>query len=170
MADSLREQLIAAGLASAAPEPVRKKRKPAKAKRKRPPTASPRRAEGDPASARANKAIAEKKQLKAKIKSLIDDNRLEGWQGDIPYRYQIDKKLREVYVGEEIQKRLASRELAITRLNGSTHLVPSEVARQIREINPLWSVFNLDENTDDAVQSGTDDEYSGYTVPDDLNW
>lgn len=193
MADSLREQLIAAGLAP--PVQEKKKRPSASAsadKRKRgggkKQQAGKRRHQQVPGNARSGKPgqrgkgassdpvadaeIEARKQLKAKIKAIIEAARLEKWQGDVPYRYQVENKLRELYVSEAVQKKLAARELAITRLNGATYVVPSATAAQIIELNPLWTVFNseLTSPASDSDSTAENDEYSAFEVPDDLTW
>jgi len=183
MADSLREQLIAAGLA---PPVEEKKKRPNRGsdKRKRPPAGKPaaknrgknagnRQPKKSAASADSEKAAAEeieaRKKLKAQIKTIIEAARIEKWQGDVPYRYQVGTKLRELYVTEDLQKQLAAREMAITRLNGSTYIVPAATATEIVALNPLWTVFNCDQETT-AKQDKDDGDYSQFEVPDDITW
>lgn len=115
--------------------------------------------------------IEERKRLKAKIKTLIDDNKSADWKGEVAYRYLVEKRIRELYVTEDIQKKLAERELAVTRLNGDTYLVPRSVALEIKEINPQWSVFNLENDLSAAEQTAQPgDDYAEFQVPDDLKW
>lgn len=113
-------------------------------------------------------AIEERKKLKAKIKVLIDDNKLDEWKGEVPYRYLVDKRIRELYVKDTIQQQLAERTLAITRLNGDTYVIPRATALSIREINPQWSVFNLE--AESLAASDESEEYADFKVPDDLKW
>ncbi|OED35335.1 hypothetical protein AB833_30700 [Chromatiales bacterium (ex Bugula neritina AB1)] len=115
-------------------------------------------------------AIEERKKLKARIKVLIDENKSDAWKGEVVYRYLVDKRIRELYVTEEFHKRLANRELAVTRLNGDTFLVPREIAVNIKEINPQWSVFNLESADENTATTETDQEYAEFQVPDDLKW
>ena len=187
MADSLRDQLIAAGFDA----PKEKKKKVA-AKKKR--HANQKHGKGANNSSGKNdqgkkntsgkirnaknknidqhqeseEAILERKKLKAQIKTLIDDNKLQDWKGEVAYRYLVDKRIRELYVNEPAHKKLADREAAITRLNGDTYLVPSETAEEILKINPRWSVFNTEQDASQAAES--DGEYSEFKVPDDLQW
>lgn len=173
MAISLREQLIAAGF-----EPQQKKetkKPPRKPARKNTKNSKPRHTgatktkQQKPASPAAeDQAIEQRKQLKAQIKLLIEENKLDDWKGEIAYRYLVDKRIRELYVNEKTQQALAARELSITRLNGATYMIPSAIALQIKEINPQWSVFNnepIDENAE--VES---EEYADFKVPDNLTW
>lgn len=206
MADSLRDQLIAAGY-DAPKKEVKRKPRPHdnkknqpngkktgdknKARQKHQPASAstPNRQPGSrpgnkPAnknnktgsathSAEALQAIEERKKLKAQIKTLIDDNKLENWKGELVYRYLVEKRIRELYVTEEMHKQLAERSVAVTRLNGDTYLVPLATAEQIKVINPQWSVFNTDADAKDQAEltpSEADTQYADYKVPDDLKW
>lgn len=178
MSDSLRDQLIAAGYKAPKEEKKnqghkknKKKSRPGK-KGSRPQTSPEKKQQTrqkPPSKAASDEAeIAKRKKLKAEIKILIDENKLSDWKGEIAYRYLVDSRIRELYVKDEIQAGLAARELAITRLNGDTYLVPKETALSIQKINPQWSVFNLEEQSSTSVEEP--EEYSEYKVPDDLKW
>ena len=188
MADSLRDQLIAAGYEAPKKEkknkprpqdnakgnkkPAHKGKKPV-AKNRSGPAArhNSGKRQADSQSADALKAIEERKKLKAKIKELIDASKLENWKGDVVYRYLVDKRIRELYVTEELHKQLADRSVSVTRLNGDTYLVPLDTANKIKEINPQWSVFNTEAaNNETARSTGEEAEYADYQIPDDLKW
>ncbi len=203
MADSLRDQLIAAGYQApkkeAPKKPSGKKSNNRNSKaggkdagsnhrggkrpntnRSQPTGAGARKNAPKPQAGKRSKpaqknsdpeAIEARKKLKAQIKVLIDENKADAWKGEIVYRYLVDNRIRELYVTEEIHKKLADRELSVTRLNGDTFLVPREVALNIVKINPQWSVFNLELNEATAVAADdTDKEYAEFQVPDDLKW
>jgi len=203
MADSLRDQLLAAGF-DAPKKEVRKKSKPGttgpdkrsknqhsgrkpnrhqtKGKSQKEPGSrgksegsNNRKSAGQSVASQQKKAkldseakIEERKKLKAKIKTLIDENKTETWKGETVYRYLVDKKIRELYVAEVLHPKLAAREVAITRYNGETFIVPRDTGLAIKEINPQWSVFNLEkeETTTEQVEG----DYADYQVPDDLQW
>ncbi len=187
MADSLRDQLIAAGYQAPKKEDKRKaggaKKKHRSKTAKKPAdnkpgnrvagkktSKGPRQSAGKTASPPAADAAAieERKKLKAKIKTLIDDNKLDAWKGEVAYRYLVDKRIRELYVIDKVQEELAARTLAITRLNGDTYVIPRATALAIQEINPQWSVFNLEAETPPPSDEGED--YAEFKVPDDLKW
>lgn len=198
MADSLRDQLIAAGYEAPKKEEKRKPRphdnkknhpkgkksgdkSKARQKHQSKPANSANRKPGNNAankgnathSAEALQAIEERKKLKAQIKTLIDENKLDNWKGELVYRYLVEKRIRELYVTEEMHKQLADRTVAVTRLNGDTYLVPLATAEKIKEINPQWSVFNTDADAKDQAEltpSESETEYADYKVPDDLKW
>jgi len=114
--------------------------------------------------------IEERKKLKAKIKTLIDENKTEAWKGETVYRYLVDKKIRELYVSEELHPKLTAREVAITRYNGETFIVTRDTGIAIKEINPQWSVFNLEKEETSTEPDKVEGEYADYQVPDDLQW
>lgn len=188
MADSLRDQLIAAGF-DAPKKEARKKPKTnagsssakgkAKGKQTRQGPQPRRNKSGSPKSQGSGKgpnqqqkssddAIAARKKLKAEIKVLIDENKTEPWKGDTVYRYLVDKKIRELYVTEVLHPKLTTREVAITRFNGETFIVPRATGQAIKQKNPQWSVFNLEDN--ETAADETDSEYADFQVPDDLQW
>jgi len=206
MADSLRDQLIAAGF-DAPKKDARKKpkagtagsEKSAKRKQSGRKPNKPH-AKGKAQDASANRArnggknrgqksgagaqgkahaepdadqaakIEQRKKLKAEIKTLIDENKTETWKGETVYRYLVDKKIRELYVAEALHPKLTAREVAITRYNGETFIVPRETGKAIKEINPQWSVFNLEKEESSTEDEKVEGEYADYQVPDDLQW
>ena len=185
MADSLRDQLIAAGFEApkqTAKKPAdegqrkahrKKRRSDANSKNSPHKKSAKNTTQKDSADKQRNKQntadaeALERKKLKAQIKDLIDNNKIENWKGEIAYRYTVDKRIRELYVNESAQKKLTAREASITRLNGDTFLVPIAIATEIIKINPQWSVFNA---TDAEEKNTEDDGYSEFQVPDDLQW
>jgi len=111
------------------------------------------------------KAAEERRQMKAQIQGLIDTNALKDFKGEEVYRFTLQNKIRELLVKESVRKQLASGELAITRLNGATRVIPAETATSIRAINPQWLTFVT---TDKADSSSEDDDE--HPIPDDLMW
>jgi len=110
-------------------------------------------------------AAAEKRRaMKANIQALIESSAVKDFKGDNVYRFTLQNKIREILVSEPIRAQLANGELAITRLNGTTRVVPAKTATEIRSINPQWLVFVTTE-----VQSSSDDD-GEFPIPDDLIW
>lgn len=117
------------------------------------------------ASADEQAAIARRKALKAEIKALIDAAAIKDHQGESVYRFVLGQRIRELHVKDEIRQQLVSGALVITRLNGSTCLVPEETADAIRALNPDWAIVRPTD-TDGETPEG----YEQFTVPDDLQW
>ena len=186
MSDSLRDQLLQAGF-NAPKEPERAKRrsgpKPTRGKQPagkggagkpssrttgKPPQAN-RQASALPArkpdNAEAEAVIARRKAIKAEIKTLIEAAAIKEFQGESVYRFILNKRIRELHVKEDIRQQLVDGTLVITRLNGTTWLVPSATSLAIRELNPDWAVVTP------APESAEDTSgYEDFTVPDDLQW
>lgn len=175
MSDSLRDQLIAAGFDAPkknerkkTSHKARKKKKSAQVKAKQNSATTRNANAGKSNTAASEDAALERKKLKAQIKELIDNTKLDNWKGEIAYRYTVEKRIRELYVNESIHKKLTDREASITRLNGDTYLVPQTTATEIIKINPQWSVFNTDK--DKEPDTTVEDDYADFQVPDDLKW
>ncbi len=84
----------------------------------------------------------------------------------IAHSYIIGKRIKQLFVSEELREKLVEGSLVITRLNGSTYLIPAKVGEQVRALNPDWVVIT----PNDGSGSEADDEYADYQVPDDLTW
>lgn len=108
---------------------------------------------------------AKRREMKETVQKLIEANAVKEVKGEEIYRFTLQNKIREILVSEPIRKRLVSGELAITRLNGATRLIPADTATKIRTINPQWIIFL----TTDASESSTDDD-DEFPIPDDLIW
>ena len=121
-------------------------------------TDQPRRATGSSPEAQRQK------RMKAEIQEIIDSTALKQFKGEEIYRFTLQNKIRELLVSEPVRKQLVSGELAITRLNGVTRIIPSASATRICTINPQWLVFI---STDVSGPSDEDDE---FPIPDDLVW
>ena len=63
---------------------------------------------------------------------------------DIPYRFVVAGKVKQVYVTAEQQGRLATGELAIVLLDGKRNLVPSEIGDQVIALDPERVVVRHD--------------------------
>jgi len=173
MSDSLREQMLKAGFKETATN--KKKKAPGKSKQKNNKSDRAKQPglnqKSMPSSLeRANiaqrEAIAERKRIKAEIKAIIEAEIVEKTTGEFAYSYLIGKRIKQLFVSEPIQKQLVAGELVITRLNGSTYLIPAKTGERVLALNPDWVVVGP--AADDATN--VDAEYADYQVPDDLKW
>jgi len=173
MSDSLREQMLKAGFKE---NPNNKKKKtPSKSKKnsnksnranqsglnQKPTPSSLERA-----NIAEREAVAERKRIKADIKAIIEAEKIEKTAGEFAHSYQVGKRIKQMFVSEAIQKQLVAGDLVITRLNGSTYLVPAQTGERVLALNPDWVIIGpaADNATD------IDAEYADYQVPDDLKW
>lgn len=109
----------------------------------------------------------ERKEKKQKIATLIESNAVKDHKGDAAYSYMAGNKVRQMFVSEDCRNKLANSELVITRLNGNTWLIPPDIGEAILSINPDWAVIA---NKDASEESGTNDDYADFQIPDDLQW
>ncbi len=114
--------------------------------------------------------IERRKANKAKIRALIEANRIAEHAGESVFRFTQGSRIKQLFVSEPVRQQLIAGELFITRLNGSTHLVPPAIGEAILTINPEWAMVHPGKPTSDASGSAVDDEYAAYEVPDDLQW
>jgi hypothetical protein len=114
---------------------------------------------------------ANKKAIAAQIKQLIEMNKVEKGRGDIAYNFTDDKKIKKIYVNEDLQNQLIRGRLAIVKLmiNDELHyeLVPSGVAEKIALRNDDCIVLINEKSVDEVDE---DDPYADYQIPDDLMW
>ena len=175
MSDSLRDQLLKAGFSKPKADPTKpKQRKSPHPKRLRSPNKTgphpnaQRRQSVDSTQAKQatlDATVAQRKQQKAQIKTLIEATAIKDFKGEIVYRFTLQKRIRELHISENTHKQLVADELVITRLNGSTYLVPAKTGQEIILINPDWAiVVPTDASTD------TSEDYNDFPVPDDLQW
>jgi len=160
MSDSLREQMLKAGF-----KETKAKNKPAHKKKK------PARKEHKPSNPKAQKlaneeAIASRKKIKAEIKTLIETNKIDETKGEIAHAYLVGKRIKQLFVNKESQEKLVSGEWVITRLNGSTYIIPASTSTLVLELNPEWVIIKPSEKSPDDAG----DDYADFQVPDDLTW
>jgi len=173
MSDSLREQMLKAGFKET---PSNKKKKTqGKAKRNKrtsgankqsgsTPTATP--SSMELANIAKREAAATRKRVKAEIKAIIEAEKIEQTAGETPHSYLVGKRIKQMFVSEPIQKQLVEGVLVITRLNGSTYLIPTETGVRIKALNPDWVVITPASDNANEI----DEDYADYQVPDDLKW
>jgi uncharacterized protein len=177
VSSTLREQLIAAGLATekAAKQVSHQQRQrgrshgpPARSDEQKlaAQRAQAEKAQRDQELNRKQQAKAEKKARLAEVRQMIEQNQLPRIETDDRYNFVDDKKIRYILVDAPRRARINNGELAIVRCAGRYEVVPAETAARIRERNetsviPLnFTAPIIDEN----------DPYKAFAVPDDLTW
>jgi len=108
---------------------------------------------------------AKGKALSAEINQLITENKLNRDEGcDIPYNFQHQNKVKNIYINAEMKQQLVNGKLGIARIEGIYELVPLVVAEKIKQRNEKRVVI-FEEDVKDE-----NDPYADYEVPDDLVW
>jgi len=71
-----------------------------------------------------------------------------------------------LHVSAEIRQQLITGTLCVTRLNGTTRVVPEHLIEKITALNPDWAIVKHDKDAPDA----SDDGYEDFPIPDDITW
>lgn len=115
------------------------------------------------------KAAAEEKAIGAQIKQLIKMNTIEV-DGELAYNFTAGKKIKKIYVNQDIQDRLSRGKLAIAspeQDNKSFVVIPLGAAEKILQRDQDCYIY-IAENQSQEVEE--DDPYADYQIPDDLMW
>jgi len=108
-----------------------------------------------------------RKAIAAQIRQLVEMNRIACDDGEVAYNFEHDKKIKTIYVTEELRKQIINGRLAIVQLNGKYELVSKQVAEKIMQRDAGF-VIVCNEAT--QVRDDEEDEYAEFKVPDDLMW
>ena len=186
---SLQEQLLKSGLVDESRLKKANQEKQKKASQSRRAAGKSARGKPDPKKIAADKrraeqakrdqALAEKrkqaqaqKEAAAQVKQLIEKNRIDRSKGEIPFSFIYRKKIKKIYIGEAEKQQLSEGKLAIVTMvinnvGRQFELVPLPVAAKIAE-RDAEAVIEL--NQEDSSETGEDDPYADYKIPDDLTW
>lgn len=179
MGESLKDQLVALGLAKAG---AKKPARPAGAnKKKRKGAGGPRKANGEMSLDAAwrlrdkeeKKAAAEKKQAKqeqdrlrrelnAKIQQLVEAHALNDKAADIKRNFLFKGRIRSVLVTPAQLQALNAGELGLVFLRGSYFIMAPENVEQVRALSA--------DHVPDLAGGAGDDAEEEFPVPDDLTW
>jgi len=182
MADSLKDQLLKAGLADAnkAKKQAKEKRKAANVARR---SGAPLENESSGAARQAreekverdrelNRVRNEQAQLKAigaQIRQLIDNHKIDRTGGEINFHFTDDTTVKKIYVTPMQQKHLAAGKLAIARQDKRYELLPIAVAEKIAQRDSSRVIICTDANAE-ALTEEEQEWYKDYEIPDDLMW
>ena len=94
-------------------------------------------------------------------------NRIDRTGGQTAYQFVDAKKVKKLYINEELQEQLIKGRIAVVKLGEGYELVPTPVAEKIAQRDEtIILVLHVGEieNTD----SPEEDPYAEYQIPDDL--
>jgi uncharacterized protein YaiL (DUF2058 family) len=180
MSDSLRDQLLKAGLVSknkvkSANQADEQRRRQLNHGAKLPATEVPA---GAAQHAKAQKAAhdlelnrrqqekARRKALRAQVEQLIEQARLPRLESETYYSFIDGGKVCRLSVDAQRREEICAGRLVIVRYRGFHEVVPAEAAQRIRERDE--SALVVREQEKKAVAE--DDPYKDFVVPDDLTW
>ncbi len=179
MHNPFQEQLLKAGLVTK--QQVQQAKKSKHKKNKQQPK---KKAAVDEAALKAKKAAEEKarrdrelnlkkqeearrKALSAEINQLITDHLIPRDDScEIVYHFEHNKKVKRIYVNDDLKKQIMQGRLGIARIDGRYELVPLSVAEKIQQRNGKRVVLLEPE----AETADENDPYADYQIPDDLMW
>ncbi len=185
MGNSLRDELLKVGLVSEARlEQPRKKRRAGKKKpaaaRDKPSPQAPAESfkpvarhvlrENQRRTARfirdatlGGESVSEsaKKALRRKIEALIESERLNDAEAQVPYHFVKGKHVKRIYVSEAQRLKLASGEIVIAALDGNHHLMRAAAAERLLALAPHTVLCGGAETSEDGGE---------HPVPDDITW
>ncbi len=111
-----------------------------------------------------NREVQEQESA-ARIRQLIETNRLTIEEGETPYNFTDNNKIKRLYLQKSVAEQLSNGTLAIVRQAGEYQVIPARVADKVREFNrKLVVVYHS------PASAVTEDPYAEYKVPDDLIW
>jgi len=180
MSDSLRDQLLKAGLVTE--NKVKSANQADEQRRRQLKSAGKLRASDVPASAsqltnaqkvardlelnRRQQEQAQRRALRAQVEQLVEQARLPRLESDTYYSFVDGGKVCRLAVDAQRRKDICEGKLAIVRYKGLYEVVPAEAAQRIRERDEN-AVIACDEDRKTAPE---DDPYKDFVVPDDLTW
>jgi uncharacterized protein YaiL (DUF2058 family) len=106
-------------------------------------------------------AESAKKALRRKIQELIEKERLNDAQADVAYHFVKGKRIKRIYVTQEQRSQLGAGAIVVAVLEGNHHLLPHSVAEQLLALAPQAVVCG------GASSEAESDE---HPVPDDIVW
>ncbi|MCF6245723.1 MAG: DUF2058 domain-containing protein [Desulfobacula sp.] len=77
-----------------------------------------------------------KREKLAQVRQLIETNRLKLDDYEDPYYFAVGKKIKKIYINEEITRKLSFGQLAIVKFDNLFEIVPVRVAGQIATRDP----------------------------------
>ncbi len=116
---------------------------------------------------RDRSANAQRKEINAQIKCLVEKNREPQDDNGIAYNFEDFNKLRRVYISDSIRKKIISGQLAIIKYKKRYEVVPMEIAQKIAD-RDATAVIKI--NAKSTLNNDENDPYSEYQIPDDLIW
>lgn len=126
-----------------------------------------KKAERDRELNKKKEEMARQKATSIEINQLVSSNCLMRDEGcNIAYNFEHNKKVRRIYVNDEMKQKIIQGKLGIARIEGRYEVVPQVIAEKIQQRNKKRIViFEAEQLTMEE-----NDPYSEYQVPDDLTW
>ncbi|MDH5484002.1 MAG: DUF2058 domain-containing protein [Gammaproteobacteria bacterium] len=110
---------------------------------------------------------ARKKAVSAEINQIILQNCIpRDHSCELIYNFEHDKKVKRIYINEDMRQQIIQGKLGIARIEGRYELVPKAIAEKIQQRNEKRVIlFTAEQQPKDET-----DPYADYEIPDDLMW
>lgn len=107
-----------------------------------------------------------KKEIRNRLEQLVERHRLKEIEGETPYKFTDDNKIRKLFTTPQVIGLLSSGKAAIVKSANGYHVVPAETAEKISTFLPdSIKAFHKP-----STRKDQDDPYAEYEIPDDLTW
>ena len=180
MSDSLRDQLLKAGLVTK--NKVRDANQADELRRRQLKSGGKPRAHDIPPGAgehakaqklsrdqelnRKQQEKAQRRALRSQVEQLVEQARLPRLESDDYYSFVDGGNVCRLAVDSQRRKEICEGKLAIVRYKGRHEVVPAEAAQRIRERDESALIVR----GEDTKATSEDDPYKDFVVPDDLTW
>ena len=179
MGNSLRDQLLKAGLVDEKQVKNANKAKYKKTKQQR----NKKAVSVDESKLQAKRALEEKaardrelnrklqeaaaqRAIDAEIRQLIEQNRQPKDDGELVYNFTDDKTIKSILVSEAMRRQLSDGRMAIVSLDEHYEIVPAPAAEKVAARDEKRVILH----NSPEPRGNKDDPYSEYQVPDDVTW
>ncbi len=176
MGNSLRDQLLKAGLVDKSK--VQQAKKQSRKKQRAKGAAAQRDTVADAVKqAQAEKAVKDrelnrqkaiKQEAKARkglLRDFIEKNKMNDHAAQDPFNFVQDNSVKRFYVNAKQRVQLSDGKLAIVQVGERYYLVTLEVSEKLRELDPGIFIY-----VPEPEKPAEDDPYADYQIPDDLMW
>ncbi len=123
------------------------------------------RAERDREIARKRRLKEERAALKAQVSQIIDQNRVKRDGGEIGYNFVEGRKVKRIWVTARLRDGLANGQYAVVKDGERYEVVPAEVAEKLKLRDPACVVARHD-----PAKAAEEAAYADRPIPDDLDW
>jgi len=107
------------------------------------------------------------REFQAQIRDIIQRHRINKPNADITYNFiESGKLVKQISVTNQQQQQLTNGYLAIAYLDEAYHLIPAPIAEKLLERVP--EIIVCYNNEQSRIEE--DDPYADYQIPDDLMW
>ncbi|PID49426.1 MAG: nucleoprotein/polynucleotide-associated enzyme [Proteobacteria bacterium] len=117
---------------------------------------------------RKQREAAEQRAIQAQIRQLINLNRIDYRQGEIPYQFADHNKVKRILLTDKLHEQLADGMIALVKLDENYELVPRQIAEKITQRDTHCVLVANTRHAQPLAEE--DDPYADFKIPDDLMW